>query len=585
MLAEPRAVQAVLSGKVIVPAGKRQKATPLPIDWKTQSPEARADAFLHSLEFVSGLLVYWLQKANRVSSNATSQIDKAVKKRKTTASDLLGSAGDVILDFLQHEAELPDSAWRLAVVQRRTCVLALYLLCCRTAAKRRIRFDETRCGPVFRSLLEALERIRSSAECPLGTSAGVANTALLASLALPLRKLAYGAVLLDQSLNALHDCQLAAGMSNDGFWREGLAQQGEVLATLRLLSYDLRLGEVSTRPIQAAMLKLAGFASALLQEDGTCPPINEWPAVRQVSLLRSASVVLKTSTSPKRGKEASPLASQSGRATLFPDAGFFISRAAKAQQTSESELVVQVRQPLQGGMSLSFSGGKNPLLVGGGSATGRAAPQVRRATRLTPASHNAVRINGQDYARANNDPAMSSFRQIWDQGSWAAAELVNGVFAGAQIHRTAIHLKSEVALLIVDEIVAESASTFEQFWHFAPVLQPEREDDPGCLFSQHGMLSAAFAPGSAVKLFKGGKDGIGWTNTSPRQVVPNWYAVQRSSGDRVLMAAFFRWGATPVRNTLQLEAHVSGWDARVTGEGPAMHFQSRDGQLTATGAV
>jgi hypothetical protein len=537
------------------------------------------------LEFVSGLLVYWLQKANRVSSNATAQIDKAVKRRKATASDLLGSAGDLILDFLQHETELPDSAWRLPVVQRRTCVLALYLLCCRTAAKRRIRFDEARCGPVFRSLLEALERIRSSAECPLGTSAGLTNAALLVSLALPLRKLAYGAVLLNQSLNALYEFQLAAGMSNDGFWREGIAQQGEVLATLRLLSYDLRQGEVSAPPIRAAMLKLAGFASALLQEDGSCPPINEWPPVRQLGLLRSAKAALKASAPAKKGKDASPPVSPAGTTILFPDAGFFISRTASAQQTPESELVVQVRRPLQGGMSFSFSSGKNALLVGGGSATVRASAQVRRATRLTPASHNAVRINGQDYVRANNDLAMCSFRQVWDHASWAAAELVSGIFAGAQIRRTAIHVKPEVTLLIVDEIVAESASAFEQFWHFAPELQPESGDVPDCLFSQHGMLSAAFAPGTAVKLLKGGEDGIGWTNASPREVVPNWYAVQRSSGDSVLMGACFRWGATPVRHTLQLEAHLLGWDARVTGEGSAMHFQSRDGQLTAIGTA
>src|SRR5256885_15014711 len=89
------------------------------------------------------------------------------------------------------------------------------------------------------------------------------------------------------------------------------------------------------------------------------------------------------------------------------------------------------------------------------------------------------------------------------------------------------------ALPILDEIIAESASAFEQFWHFAPELQPESGDVPDCLFSQHGMLSAAFAPGTAVKLLKGGEDGIGWTNASPREVVPNWYAVQRSSGDSV----------------------------------------------------
>jgi hypothetical protein len=120
MLAEPRTVQAFLSGKISLPAAKRQKTLPLPIDWKTESREKQANGFLHSLDFVSGLLVYWLQKANRVSSNVTSQIDKAVKKRNTTASGLLGSAGDLILDFLQHEAELPDTAWQLAVVQRRT---------------------------------------------------------------------------------------------------------------------------------------------------------------------------------------------------------------------------------------------------------------------------------------------------------------------------------------------------------------------------------------------------------------------------------------------------------------------------------
>ncbi|HYK51664.1 MAG TPA: hypothetical protein VEU94_18230, partial [Terriglobales bacterium] len=310
MLAEPRTVQALLGGKVSLPGGRRQRVVPLPINWKTELPEMRSNALLHSLDIVSGLLVYWLQKANRVSSNATSQIDKAVKKRNITASTLLGSAGDLILDFLQHEPQLPDSAWSFPVVQRRICVLSLYLLCCRTAAMRRIRFDEARCGPVFRSLLEGLERIRSSAEWPLGTSAGVANAALLVSLALPLRNLTCGALLFDQSLSALRECQLAKGMSADGFWREGIAQQGEALATLRLLCDDLRQAEVSCPPIQVAMLNLAGFASTLLQEDGTCPPINEWPPIRQVSTLRSASAVLRASASRRKSGDAPSAASR-----------------------------------------------------------------------------------------------------------------------------------------------------------------------------------------------------------------------------------------------------------------------------------
>jgi hypothetical protein len=576
---DPRAVQAFLSGKINGPAGQQQKSLTVPFDWKAELPEAHANTSLHSLDFVSGLLVYWLQKANRTSSAALSQIDKVVKKRNATASALLGSAGDILFDFLQNETVLPDSAWRAPIVQRRACVFALYLLCCRTAAVRRIRFDETPCGPVFRGLLEALERIRSCAEWPLGTSAGVANAAILVSLALPLRKLPYGAVLLDQSLKALQNCQLAAGMSADGFWREGMAQHGDVLATLRLLSDDLRQADVESSALKAEMLTLATFARGLLREDGTLPPVNEWPPGPQTGILRSTRAVLRSAA---KGKDALKPDS-ADEATLFADAGFFISRRQQAEERQESELAVQIRAPSLGGMSLSFSCSKMPLLVGGGAATGRVSPQVRRSTRMTPAAHNAVRINRQDYPRASNDPAASSFEHVWNDDDWAATTLVNNVFAGAQIRRTAIHLKAHTALLVVDEIIAQSASSVEQFWHFAPELQPEKTDVPDCLCSPHGALSIAWTPGTAVALRKGGEHGIGWTNRSAREVVPNWYAVQKAEGEHILTGACFRWNANQARPALRLEAHPQGWDARASGEGFAAQFQMRDGRLIASG--
>jgi hypothetical protein len=492
----------------------------------------------------------------------------------------LAKAGDVLRSFVDQEANLPPAAWRPAIVLRRACAFGLFLLCCQAASVRRIAFDDAACGLIFRAWLESLERLRPWMLWPLGTDTGVSQAATLASFALIMRKHPYGALLLEEASDALSTYQLPLGMTEDGVWREGLGEQGEVISSLGLICDDLRVAGVSARPLREARTKLAVFATFLLLEDGTCPPTAETPPASYSKLLRSARAILKSAPVGAGGGEAS---TKSPDAKLFPQGGFFISKSIKTRQADSSQLVLQARPPFEGGPTFSFSCGSNHLLIGGGVIGENAAPEIAKASRSNPAAHNAVRVNGAEYGDSEVDGAnIVRTQHTWRGKDWVAVRIENNTFAEAKLFRTVIHLTLRQGLLVVDEVSAEHEIEFEQFWHFSPQLQPLPETAaPLQLRSPAGTLAVLFSSQGNLALRQGGSDGVGWTSTAERKIVSNWYAVRRQRVSRAVVATLFRWSSTYQPCKLRIEPAPEGWAASIIEAAHGNQFEFRNGQLSA----
>ena len=391
---------------------------------------------------------------------------------------------------------------------------------------------------------------------------------MLIALSLPLRKTRYGALLLEETLEALCAFQLDSGMSTDGVWHEGFAQQSSILAILRFLAADLRAAEVSARPVNAAIARLEGFATAFLSFEGMSPPIAEMPPARGKRPAASAARI----QSPLPG---GPLR----EASVFPEGGFFVSNTRKKGTQPSSQLVLQARAASLGGPSLSFSVGPDFLLIGGGTQSRRAPVEARAAARENPAAHNAVRINGEDYRKTDNASEQAiRIENAWEGSDWAAVRMINHAFAKAPVARTAIHAKSISALLVIDELSAETgAADFEIFWHLAHALR--KADGMSFRCPNGGFLNASFDADATVELRQGDADGIGWASTTKRQVAPNPYLVRTVRTARAVVPSFFRWSARPVKSEVQVGPVANGWRTSVVSGDRALAFTYDNGQL------
>jgi hypothetical protein len=563
-------IENFFEGNVPLTIEGEKQSTPyyIPSDWGKEAA-GKADQYtLYGLDFVASVLNYWYLRANGVTSPKLVPLGNILKQRGVTASTLLTAAGAVILDSVENTAKLPPAAWGISYVQRRARAFELFLLCCRMAALKRIKFDELICASVFRGLVELLERLRAATFASIGSANRVGEAAVLVALSLPLRKTRYGALLLEETLEALCAYQLETGMSSDGVWHEGFAQQSSILAVLRFLVADLRAAEVSARPVNAAIARLESFLTAFLSFEGMSPPIAEMPPAKGKKPAASAP----RSQSPLPG---GPLR----EASVFPEGGFFVSNTRKKGTQPSSQLVLHARAAALGGPSLSFSVGPNSLLIGGGTHSRRAPVEARAAARENPAAHNAVRINGEDYRKTDNASEQAiRIENAWEDTDWAAVRMINHAFAKAPMARTAIHAKSMSALLVIDELLTETgAADFEIFWHLAHALR--KTDDMSFRCPKGGFLNASFDAGAAVELRQGGADGLGWASTTKRDVAPNPYLVRTIRTVRAIVPSFFRWSAGPLKNEVQMGTVANGWRASVVSADQALAFAYGNGQL------
>ncbi len=523
------------------------------------------------IEAVSNVLTYWFLKANGASSSRTAPIDDMIKARGLTASAILARARDVILGCIDKAAALPVPTRRLRSLKRGARAFELFLLCCRMAAVRRIKFEETACGPVFRALIEILERIRPATLSSIGSGDAVAEAMMLAALALPLRKIRFGAVLLDDVLESLRLYQLELGISPDGVWQEGFATHASVLTGLTTLIADLRAAEIPSRLFAGIMTNLANFVDAFLMEDGSCPPISELAPVSYRRARATARSILKT-------KVQGP----SRETSLFQEEGFFISRSLGQTGRSLSHLVLHARPAMFGGPSLSFSAGTRNLLIGGGAAGRKARPEVRRCALEEPAAHNAVRVNGLTYPQAGAaDRSGIGIANMWEEKNWAGVRMLNGAFEPVRMFRTVVHLKPYCAILVVDEIFNQAAVRCEQIWHLAPGLQPQQRARSLLCFAvpDGGNLSVAFDAQDAVEIANGDGGEIGWTATAEREIVSNPYLRRERRGQGIIMGSLFRWSSAPANLAVAVEPLRGGWRATAKGGAAGVGFVYQDNQL------
>src|SRR6202012_3582548 len=130
------------------------------IDWPVELAKLSAEGEVYGLEFLAGPLNYWYSKASGRNSAQIGEIDAFLKERGATASEVLAQAGKIILDFAGKHPLSPSAAWRERAVSRRARILALFVLCCKMAAKRKIRVDEAVCTQIFLELLDLIELLR-----------------------------------------------------------------------------------------------------------------------------------------------------------------------------------------------------------------------------------------------------------------------------------------------------------------------------------------------------------------------------------------------------------------------------------------
>ena len=577
-------IEDFLDGAVLLPMdGENHRVQfHLPFEWSIPVEGRVGESRLYGLEFVSSVLTYWFMKASRTPFKPTKQIDAILNRRNISASALLDGAAAVLLDCIRAKGELPRKGWALLAMQRRAAAFQLFLLCSRLAALRKIKFDASACGAVFEALVELLERMRGGGFASLGTAGAVSRHAVLASLALPLRKISFGNLLLDESLQAIH-LQLELGMLPDGVWLEGFREQASVVETLALLSADLRCADVSLRSISGGQAKLARFVSALLV-NGSCPSIGELAPGRYSKAAKAAQSIMSAAPRTSRvqahgGKELVDVA-------IFPDSGFFISRSPAAGKRPASQLVVHARAPTLGGPSLSFSLAETPLLIGGGTADRKAAAHIRRAAREDPGAHNAIRVEGQTYGELVSRSECDLIRMdaIWEEERWCAVRVISTPSEAVELVRTTIHLKQANALLVIDEVRSSRRLSVEQFWHLSPSLQRLGSAVTAYEVPGRGFLNFASDHEDRVVWSQGGEKGIGWTANAKREIIATPFLVRRDQADgEVVMASWFRWDLKPARARVRVEASENGWHASVTGDGLPLSvvFQNGDLQLIA----
>jgi hypothetical protein len=472
-----------------------------PIDWQA-SMEERAASRLFGLGFLLAPLSYWYSKASERKSEGIAKVDAMLKERGVTASALLESAGRIIRDFSEKVPRHADSpAWREDAVSSRVRVLLLHTLCCRLAARRRIKFDEAVCGAIFRTLVDHLEFLRCDLPYQPASIEGVERDCLLAGAGLGLQQTNYGNVLLRDSLHRLKKLQLDVGLSGDGVWRGApFATHCAVLSSLTTLLGDLATaGSDSIEPIAEAARRMTLFVDALLKSNGEPLPIDAGRSRSFASTLAGARQVLAlVGARPAKGKPAKRTTTNRITDTyVFRDAQFFVSHSTPKVTPDSSQLAFHAdpgsaTRNDPGGLKLAFAHGPTDLLLG----------TVPRSKTLSgggfrnfdPALRNGYRVGAVDVRE--KVLGRAAIVKSWRGPGWAAAKGIESVGGGVGVARIVIHLKQHHGLVIVDSFAGDAGGErdLEQFWHVAPGLAAVASSEKPLLFSaaDGALLGVAF---------------------------------------------------------------------------------------------
>jgi hypothetical protein len=480
------------------------------IDWQSPVADGRAASRLFGLEFLIAPLSYWYSKASDRRGEQLEKIDAWLKQRGVTASTLLSDAGSIIRDFLEKmPSQVSSAAWQDVLVSARIRALTCYVLCCRLALKRRIRFDEAAFAAGFRGLTDHIELLRSARMYPLIAAEGVERDCLLAGVALALQQTDYGAVLLRESLQRLRRRQLDIGLSADGVWRNAsFATHCAVLSEVTTLLGDLAAaGSTAMEPIAEAARRMTLFVDAMLKSNGEPLPIDVARPRSYASTLAAARHILAlVGARPSKGRPSRGMAASRITETyVFRDAQYFVSHSTPKVTPESSQVAFHAEAGSSakgetGGLLLAFAHGPSNLLLG----------QVSRRKELPgltnlPTWHPALR-NGYDIGGESDAPALQQANarivKSWRGAGWAAAKGIES-YGRAELARTVVHLKALHAVLVVDEFEdMGEIESIEQFWHVAPNLAPPENPGEPLQFTVpgDGFLTLAFDGRPAASL-------------------------------------------------------------------------------------
>ncbi|HTT97658.1 MAG TPA: hypothetical protein VMF58_06375 [Rhizomicrobium sp.] len=553
-------MQAFLDRKVAI-ADDQTLSIELPVAWPAELPNRAAETQVLGLEFLAGPLNYWYSKAGNSSSDRNVEIDALIKERGVGAGEILARAGKIIVDFADRHPVANSKAWEENAVSRRARVLALFVLCCRMAVKRNVKFDEAILLRVFHELLNMIEVLRAADFYAVGSFDGIQQDSLVAGLALALRKTAYAEQLLAESMDRLKTLQLNVGLTADGVWRNGtFSDHCTLLAQFKTMLGDFNTIDVALKePVAAAAKKMTVFAEALLKSDGAPPVFDN---SQQKSYLKKLAGTRRALAGAGFSKNAPPKGKPMPRITdtyVFRDAQYFASHTSQSP-SADSSLVILHRERASvprnnpGGISLVFAHGENDLLVGADPQEGT--KKRDKEAYFDAALRNGYRINGSGYVPEQDiTPGQARLVKSWRGEGWAAAKGIDRSNPAGSVIRTAIHLKSQHALIVVDALESTDGreTSFEQFWHIAPGFTPS---DPAgaslCFAGEGGNLMATFDTRAATASEPEGEGGTCIRCT-----------LHMTKG---VVATLFQWSDAPAPSALKvLSATGGGWSLEVSG--------------------
>jgi len=577
MHATKESMEAFLDGKVAV-TEEQSFDLKLPIAWPSELPTRTAEAQVLGLELLSGPLNYWYVKA---SGGSDAEIDALIKERSVSAGEILARAGKIIVDFADSHPPSHSAAWAESAVSRRAPVLALFVLCCKLATKRKVKFDEAVFLRVFNELLNLIEVLRASDFYKPGSFEGVQQDSLLAGLALSLRKTDYAERLLTESTERLKMLQLDVGLTADGVWRAGtFSDHCSLLTQFRTMIGDFGPNDTALKePLAAAAKKMTVFAEALLKSDGSPPAFDDG---RQKSYLKKIAGTRRALADAGFGKNAPAKGKPMARITdtyVFREGQYFASHTTR-NPVPDSSLVIlhreapSVARDNPGGISLAFAHGAKDLLVG--ADPGEGTKRKDKAANFDASLRNGYQIDGVGYVPEQPfKPNSARLTKSWRGEGWAAAKSIDETNPAGSIIRTVVHLKAQHALIVVDELRTADGSeaSFEQFWHVAPGLAAPDSTQTPLRFAgtENGNLTVAF---DAQGTISSGPEGEGGT------------CVRRSLKlAKGVAASLFQWSETPADAVLKvlsagdgdwsLEAIGSGFDALISLAGEELRYEPK----------
>ncbi|HWA92668.1 MAG TPA: hypothetical protein VG889_21730 [Rhizomicrobium sp.] len=533
--------------KIAIPLAEPIPFT-LPIDWAMAIADRRVRQLFKGLEFLSGPIAYWYGKANGSKVEAIGAIDKALKERGTSPNAQLARATQIIVDFIAKQplTTAPD-AWIQNSVERRARVMLAWLLCARTAQKRKLKIDAAAATTIHAHLLDLLELLRADDFYLAGTSDGVQQDCTMIGLALGLRGTAYGNALIAEGLERLKTLQLDIGLTADGVWRDDTYSiHCQILGVLTVMLGDFPPADAAQiEPFAAIAKKMTVFAEAVLRRDGV-PPAFDGSKQKAYGARLSAQ---RRSIARAGGRQApaghTPLRNRITDTYVFREAQYFISHSSqKVEAEGGSSLVMMHAEPASamhgdpGGVVLAFANDDKDVLV-------RAEPQKGDETASAdPMFRNGYRIGGGGGILGTGSARIV---KSWRGPGWAAARSIEDNYAQGSVERVVIHLKAMHALVAVDTLASQSGAGFEQFWNIAVGLAPGEQ------------FALAFSDG-AEPAIESGEEG----------------SRLRHDLKAGLTASILQWTDGPAEAAIALETTADGWTVRVEGKGLA-------GELTLAG--